>query len=83
MITSYIVPFQPFLDIFKLFVYEIWQKHTKLGVSRENILKPPKIEVEGIFPPNSKKNIKKIEIIGKGKETKRKVTYLLFTLYWI
>jgi len=34
----------------------------------------------GIFPPNSKKNIK-IEIKGKGKERIRKVTYLLFTLY--
>ena len=34
----------------------------------------------GIFPPNSKKNIK-LEIKGKGKESIRKVTYLLFTIY--
>ena len=34
----------------------------------------------GIFPPNSKKNIK-IEIKGKGKERIRKVTDLLFTLH--
>ncbi len=28
----------------------------KLGVSRENILKHIKLEVLGIFPPNSKKS---------------------------
>jgi len=38
-----------------LFIYEILQKHTKLSVSGENILKPPKIEFVGIFPHNSKK----------------------------
>ena len=31
------------------------KKHTKLSVSGENIWKPQKIEVEGIFPPNSRK----------------------------
>ena len=36
-------------------------KHTKLSVSGENILKPPNIEVVGIFPPILKK------IKGKGK----------------
>ena len=46
--------------------------------------KPPKIEVVGIFPPNSKKNIKnKNKKKRKGQERKRKVTYLLFTLYLI
>jgi len=29
--------------------------NTKLSVSGEHILKPPKIEVVGIFPPNSEK----------------------------
>ena len=36
-------------------IYEIKQKHTKLSVSGENIWKPLKVEVVGIFPPNSNK----------------------------
>ena len=45
----------------------------------KNILKPPKIEVVGIFPPNSKKKFK-----GKGKERKREVPYLhIHTLHLI
>ena len=57
-------------------------KHTKLSVSGENILKPPKIEVVGIFPPNSKKYKDRNKRKEKGKERNRKVTYL-YCLHYI
>ena len=52
------------------------KKHAKLSVSRENIQKLPKIEVFGIFPPNSK-NIK-IKIKRKRKESYIFIAYIIF-----
>ena len=47
------------IDIYKkvkkIFIYEIYRKHTKLSVSGENIQKALKVEVVGIFSPNLKK----------------------------
>jgi len=59
-------------------------KHTKLSVSGENILKPPKIEVVGIFPPilkNKKiKNQRKRK--GKIKEIYIFIVYITFNIDW-
>ena len=56
-----------------------YNKNIQNKVFQEKIFKKY-LEVVGIFPPILKKNIK-LEIKGKGKESIRKVTYLLFTLY--
>ena len=57
------------------------KNHTKLSDSGENIWKPLKIEVVGIFPTNSKKNKKRR---GEGKlHIYCLLHYIQYNWWWI